>query len=60
LPHIERSRYSNLPARMPFTRKARSTPCSFFAVTSLRVAPLRFHSMRFLDWETVEHWHTLS
>ena len=29
---------------MPSTIKSRSTPYSFFAVTSLRVAPLRFHS----------------
>ncbi len=38
------SRYSSLPARMPFTMKSRLTPYSFWAVTSLRVAPLRFHS----------------
>src|SRR5437899_1190582 len=29
---------------MPFTMKSRVTPYSFSAVTSLRTAPLRFHS----------------
>src|SRR6266404_1367725 len=28
----------------PFTMKSRVTPYSFWAVTSLRTAPLRFHS----------------
>src|ERR1017187_404657 len=44
LPHTTPSRYSSLPARIPFTMKSRLTPNSFRAVTSLRVAPLRFHS----------------
>src|SRR3990170_1703891 len=44
LPHTAPSRYSSLPDRMPFTIKSRLTPSSFLAVTSLRVAPLRFHS----------------
>src|SRR4030081_152378 len=38
------SRYSSLPALIPLTTKSRVTPYSFSAVTSLRVAPLRFHS----------------
>src|SRR5712671_7787803 len=41
---MDPSRYSSLPALIPFTMKSRVTPYSFSAVTSLRVAPLRFHS----------------
>lgn len=44
LPQIAPSLYSSLPALMPSTMKSRFTPYSFWAVTSLRVAPLRFHS----------------
>src|ERR1017187_8016572 len=44
LPHTTPCQYSSLPARIPFTMKSRLTPHSFRAVTSLRVAPLRFHS----------------
>ena len=44
LPQIAPSLYSSLPALMPSTMKSRLTPYSFWAVTSLRVAPLRFHS----------------
>src|SRR5712691_6599780 len=44
LPHIAPSRYSSLPVWMPWTMKSRLTPYSALAVTSLSVAPLRFHS----------------
>src|SRR5712691_7138329 len=44
LPHIDPSRYSSLPVWMPLTMKSRLTPYSTLAVTSLSVAPLRFHA----------------
>lgn len=43
-PYIDPCRYSSLPVSMPLTMKSRPTPYSAFAVTSLRVAPFRFHS----------------
>src|SRR5690606_17838636 len=38
------SRNSSFPALIPLIMNSRSTPYSFFAVTSLRLAPFRFHS----------------
>src|SRR3989442_11662213 len=44
LPYIAPSRYSSLPVWMPLTMQSWLTPYSALAVTSLSVAPLRFHS----------------
>src|SRR4030042_346556 len=43
-PHMAPSRNSSLFGSMPLIMKSRLMPYSALAVTSLRVAPFRFHS----------------
>jgi hypothetical protein len=60
---------NHLPARIPSTRNSRVFPYSFWAVTSLRTAPLRFHSPysamadqipRRDHLENQRHWSTVA